>query len=158
MSEVIAIVNQKGGCAKTTTAVNLGVGLAVYSDVVGQAFYFRPDNCRMVLGQLPRAFRTHLDVPESPWNPGVWGWKTPKKVDWHFVRFRCGICPLVNRALSIFRAALRSCILLPPRQFFHTGYSSGIRNRAASDKGFQFLRSFSNIAPAGSCKNIDFLP
>ena len=79
----------------------------VYSDVVGQAFYFRPDNCRMVLGQLPRAFRTHLDVPESPWNPGVWGWKTPKKVDWHFVRFRCGICPLMNRALSIFRAALR---------------------------------------------------
>ena len=99
----------------------------------------------------------------SPFNaflllPGVWGWKTPKKVDWHFVRFRCGICPLMNRALSIFRAALRSCILLPPRQFFHTGYSSGIRNRAASDKGFQFLRSFSNIAPAGSCKNIDFLP
>ena len=40
----------------------------VYSDVVGQAFYFRSDNCRMVLGQLPRAFRTHLDVPESPWN------------------------------------------------------------------------------------------
>ncbi len=29
MSEVIAIVNQKGGCAKTTTAVNLGVGLAL---------------------------------------------------------------------------------------------------------------------------------
>ena len=62
----------------------------------------------MVLGQLPRAFRTHLDVPESPWNPGVWGWKTPKKDDWHFVRFRCGICPLMNRALSIFRAALRA--------------------------------------------------
>ena len=86
------------------------IEVIVYSDVVGQAFYFLPDNCRMVLGQLPRAFRTHLDVPESPWNPGVWGWKTPKKVDWHFVRFRCGICPLMNRALPIFRAALRNGI------------------------------------------------
>ena len=28
MCEVIAVVNQKGGCAKTTTAVNPGIGLA----------------------------------------------------------------------------------------------------------------------------------
>lgn len=28
MCEVIAIVNQKGGCSRTTTAVNLGIGLA----------------------------------------------------------------------------------------------------------------------------------
>lgn len=28
MCKVISIVNQKGGCSKTTSAVNIGIGLA----------------------------------------------------------------------------------------------------------------------------------
>jgi len=43
MSNVIAIVNHKGGTGKTTTAINLAAGLTRYSDVTSSCLVIDMD-------------------------------------------------------------------------------------------------------------------
>ena len=55
MCKVISIVNQKGGCSKTTSAVNIGIGLANAGYLVFKVHeepFIKPFTCRNVLGGL----------------------------------------------------------------------------------------------------------
>lgn len=80
MGRVIAVANQKGGVAKTTTAVNLGIGLAregkrvllVDTDPQGSLTaslgYVEPDEIPVTLANILSAVINEEDIDTMPGN------------------------------------------------------------------------------------------
>ena len=122
MAKIIAILNQKGGCAKTTTAIHLGIGLArqgkrvLLVDADPQASmtiamgWKKPDDLSVTLPDLLQAIDNDQEIP-----PGMGVLRHAEGVD---------IIPS-SIALSNFEAAM---VNMECREKLLHGYLAGVKD------------------------------